>query len=70
MLIVRENTECLYVKQERTQTLPDGTLEAIANRVITEKASKRIGRMAFRLALERALKSGKKAKVRLLLVLR
>jgi homoisocitrate dehydrogenase len=47
MFIVRENTECLYVKQER---LEDDGEKAIANRVITKKASKRIARVAFELA--------------------
>ncbi|KAG7571551.1 hypothetical protein FFLO_00567 [Filobasidium floriforme] len=53
MVIVRENTECLYVKQEEVTTLPDGTKKAIAIRQITERASSRIGRMAFELALKR-----------------
>lgn len=50
MLIVRENTECLYVKQER---LEDGGDTAIAQRVITRRASLRIARMAFEQALRR-----------------
>jgi homoisocitrate dehydrogenase len=36
------------------ETLPDGTKKAIAIRQITERASSRIGRMAFELALKRA----------------
>lgn len=44
MIVVRENTEGLYVGQERR----DGDT-AIANRVITRKASYRIGAMAARL---------------------
>ena len=44
MLIVRENTECLYVKRERTEDNGD---TAIAERVITRRASERIARMAF-----------------------
>ncbi len=44
MLIVRENTECLYVKQERW--LEEGE-SAVADRVITRRASARIGRTAF-----------------------
>ncbi|MCX6049972.1 MAG: isocitrate/isopropylmalate dehydrogenase family protein [Chloroflexi bacterium] len=44
MLIVRENTECLYVKQEQ---LVDNGEKAIAQRVITRRASERIARMAF-----------------------
>ncbi|KAJ9106091.1 homoisocitrate dehydrogenase [Naganishia friedmannii] len=54
MVIVRENTECLYVKQEKMETLADGTKKATAIRQITERASSRIGRMAFELALKRA----------------
>jgi hypothetical protein len=42
-----------YVKQEEVTTLPDGTKKAIAIRQITERASSRIGRMAFELALKR-----------------
>ncbi len=53
MVIVRENTECLYIKQETIETLPDGTKKAIAFRQITERASSRIGRMAFEIALKR-----------------
>lgn len=53
MVIVRENTECLYVKQETIETLADGTKKAIAIRQITERASSRIGRMAFEIALKR-----------------
>jgi len=44
MLIVRENTECLYVKQERW--LEEGE-SAVADRVITRRASARIARTAF-----------------------
>lgn len=51
LLIVRENTECLYVKQERA--LADGAT-VIAERVITRQASARIAHMAFRLAQARA----------------
>jgi homoisocitrate dehydrogenase len=47
MLIVRENTECLYVKQER---LKDDGNTAVAQRVITRRASTRIARKAFELA--------------------
>lgn len=43
-----------YVKQEKMETLPDGSKKAIAIRQITERASSRIGRMAFELALKRA----------------
>jgi len=48
MLIVRENTEGLYVQRERS----DGET-AIAERVITRAASERIGRLACELANRR-----------------
>lgn len=47
MLIVRENTECLYVKQERW--VEEG-VSAIAERVITRRASARIAHTAFQQA--------------------
>ncbi|MEZ4868721.1 MAG: isocitrate/isopropylmalate dehydrogenase family protein [Caldilineaceae bacterium] len=50
MLIVRENTECLYVKQERWA---DDGATAIAERVITRHASARIAQMAFTQAQRR-----------------
>lgn len=50
MLIVRENTECLYVKRERLEA--DGEV-AIAERVITRRGSTRIARMAFEQAVAR-----------------
>ncbi|RKP26053.1 hypothetical protein SYNPS1DRAFT_14750, partial [Syncephalis pseudoplumigaleata] len=53
MLIIRENTECLYIKQERIETTASGEKVAWADRRISEHASRRIGRMAFRLALVR-----------------
>jgi homoisocitrate dehydrogenase len=52
MLIVRENTECLYVRQER---LEDGGDTAVAQRVITRRASERIARKAFELAQARGV---------------
>ena len=55
LLIVRENTEGLYVKQER---LEDGGDRAIAERVITRRASTRIARMAFEQAQARAVRRG------------
>ncbi|KAE9385678.1 mitochondrial NAD-homo-isocitrate dehydrogenase LysB [Gymnopus androsaceus JB14] len=55
MVVVRENTECLYVKQEQ-QTIGEHGKEARATRLITERASTRIGRMAFELALARPRK--------------
>jgi len=55
MVVVRENTECLYVKQETLTTTADGK-EARATRLITERASRRIGKTAFDLALGRLRK--------------
>ncbi|RGB29498.1 hypothetical protein C1646_766558 [Rhizophagus diaphanus] len=54
ILIVRENTECLYVKQER-QLIDESTglKVAWADRKISEYASKRCGKMAFEMALGR-----------------
>lgn len=53
MVIVRENTECLYIKKEEIHDNPDGSKTAFATRQITSRASERIGRMAFELALRR-----------------
>ncbi|KAG6832907.1 hypothetical protein H0H92_004791 [Tricholoma furcatifolium] len=55
LIVVRENTECLYVKQE-VQTVGEAGKEARATRVITERASRRIGQMAFDLAVARPRK--------------
>jgi len=52
MIIVRENTECLYIKEE-TMTIGVNGKEARATRLISERASRRIGRMAFEVALTR-----------------
>ncbi|KIY45827.1 Isocitrate/isopropylmalate dehydrogenase [Fistulina hepatica ATCC 64428] len=52
LIVVRENTECLYVKDENLMIGERGR-EARATRLITEYASKRIGKMAFELALGR-----------------
>ncbi|KIY69758.1 mitochondrial NAD-homo-isocitrate dehydrogenase LysB [Cylindrobasidium torrendii FP15055 ss-10] len=52
LIVVRENTECLYVKQEELKITENGK-EARATRLITELASRRIGKMAFDLALAR-----------------
>ena len=49
MLIVRENTEDLYVGRERTE----GEGITIAERVITRRASERIARVAFEYASRR-----------------
>jgi homoisocitrate dehydrogenase len=51
LVIVRENTEGLYAGRER---LEDGGDTAIAERVITRRASQRIVRAAFELARSRA----------------
>ncbi|KDE08835.1 homoisocitrate dehydrogenase [Microbotryum lychnidis-dioicae p1A1 Lamole] len=53
MTIVRENTECLYIKQETIEDTPQGKV-ARATRQISERASTRIGRMAFEIALAAA----------------
>ncbi|KAL0637519.1 homoisocitrate dehydrogenase [Maublancomyces gigas] len=58
LVIVRENTEDLYVKEERTFTAPDGTKVAEAIKRITERASTRIGKIAFELALKRSALRG------------
>jgi homoisocitrate dehydrogenase len=50
LVVVRENTEDLYMGRERTE---DGGDTAIAERVITRRASQRIARAAFELARER-----------------
>jgi len=63
LLIVRENTECLYVKKEKLTTDSDGKRIAIAERHISEKASKRIGHMGFKLAVQRGIRTGKTPKV-------
>ncbi|MDX2006430.1 MAG: isocitrate/isopropylmalate dehydrogenase family protein [Meiothermus sp.] len=53
LIVVRENTEGLYVEQERSYM---GGEIAIADTVITRKASSRIGEYAARLAATRARK--------------
>ena len=56
MVIVRENTEDLYVKEERTYDAPDGSGKiAEAIKRISERASSRIGRIAYEIAVQRAL---------------
>ncbi|KAI3643569.1 hypothetical protein MP228_013124 [Amoeboaphelidium protococcarum] len=54
ILIYRENTECLYVKREREYLDSNGRKSAVAERLITEYASRRIGRMAYISTLKRA----------------
>jgi homoisocitrate dehydrogenase len=46
MLIVRENTECLYVKDEYIEDTPTGK-RAVARRVITEQATRKIAETVF-----------------------
>ena len=54
LVIVRENTEDLYVKEERTFEAPDGTGKvAEAIKRISERASFRIASMAGEIALRR-----------------
>jgi len=64
MVIIRENTECLYVKEEKIETLQDGTKKATALRVITEKASKRIGEMGILKRKRRMERRGKREEER------
>lgn len=52
MVIVRENTEDLYVKQETTRDTPEGKVAEAIKR-ISEKASFRIAAMAGDIALRR-----------------
>ena len=53
LVIVRENTEDLYVKEERTFQAPDGSKIAEAIKRISERASHRIASMAGEIALRR-----------------
>ncbi len=54
LVIVRENTEDLYVKEERTYEAPDGSGKiAEAVKRISERASHRIAAMAGEIALRR-----------------
>ncbi|CAG8566821.1 1230_t:CDS:2 [Ambispora leptoticha] len=54
MLIIRENTECLYIKQERQEIdSSTGLKVAWADRKISEYASRRCGKKAFEMALAR-----------------
>ena len=59
MVTIRENTECLYVKQEEMGKAADGSKRATATRVITERASTRIARTAYTIAQQRAQKLGR-----------
>jgi len=53
LVIVRENTEDLYVKEERTYTAPDGSKIAEAIKRISENASFDISAIAGDIALRR-----------------
>jgi homoisocitrate dehydrogenase len=53
LVIVRENTEDLYVKEEKTYAAPDGTKIAEAIKRISETASWNISEMAGDIALRR-----------------
>jgi homoisocitrate dehydrogenase len=50
-VIVRENTECLYVKREREE---EGGARVVAERVITRHATERVTQAACEIALRRA----------------
>lgn len=64
MVIVRENTEDMYVKEEKTMDAGDGSGSvAEATKRITEKASRRIATMAAEIASRRAALTGKAPKV-------
>jgi homoisocitrate dehydrogenase len=56
IVVVRENTECLYVGKEKLATSAGSGKLAIAERHISEKASKAIAKVAFDLAVERSKK--------------
>lgn len=53
MLIIRENTECLYVKKEHEKQDSVKGRVAVAERVITEYASRRIAKLSIAYAIER-----------------
>lgn len=53
MVIVRENTEDLYIKEEKTYTKEDGTQVAEAIKRISETATRNIAKMAYDIALSR-----------------
>lgn len=65
LLIVRENTECLYVKRE---TLDEANGVARAERVISRRASTRIAQLAFDQALSRAAARGGERPARVTIV--
>ena len=53
LLIARENHEGLYVQRERREEAQNGSVRAVAERVITERGAIRIARVACRLARQR-----------------
>lgn len=53
MVIVRENTEDLYIKEEKAYTREDGTRVAEAIKRITETATSKIAKIAYEIALQR-----------------
>lgn len=53
MVIVRENTEDLYIKEEKAYTKEDGTKVAEAIKRITETATSNIATIAYEIALQR-----------------
>lgn len=53
MVIVRENTEDLYIKEEKSYQAADGSRVAEATKRITEFATTRIAKMAYDIALQR-----------------
>ncbi|KAI9184041.1 homoisocitrate dehydrogenase [Blastocladiella emersonii ATCC 22665] len=55
ILIVRDYTESLYIKQERLETDPEmGLFVAYATRRISERTTQRVARVAFIMARARA----------------
>ncbi|KAG6378525.1 hypothetical protein JVT61DRAFT_12786 [Boletus reticuloceps] len=58
LVVVRENTECLgfSISKKKHRLLGKGAPKARATRLITEYASRRIGEMAFKIALTRPRK--------------
>ncbi|KAH8928964.1 Isocitrate/isopropylmalate dehydrogenase [Atractiella rhizophila] len=60
MTIVRENTECLYVRREHMTEDPHLGSVAIAERQISTFATKRIGQMAFEILYADSKSNGKK----------
>ncbi|KJE93771.1 isopropylmalate dehydrogenase [Capsaspora owczarzaki ATCC 30864] len=62
-VIVRENTECLYVKEEQLTTTASGHKVATATRRISQEASARIAKVAFDIAVQRAREFKRPGKV-------